>query len=78
MGMCAHDPIPISVINGVLGKDVSELASVKECPLLLKIPEESPPTDDYDQIPRIYTHFSTFNQFRELRSKQLNYKHFPL
>lgn len=69
MGMCAHDPIPTTVVNEFLGKDVSTLTSVKECPLLLKIPEGSLPIDDYDQIPRIYVHLSTLNQFRELISK---------
>lgn len=65
MGMCAHDPIPTSVMDRLLGKDMVSLASVQECPLLLKIPEQSPPIDHYDEIPRIYTHYSTLNQFRE-------------
>ena len=71
MGMCAHDPIPISAMNRFLGKDLRTLTSVTECPLLLKIPEHSLPTDVYDQIPRIYTHFSTLTQFRERISKYL-------
>lgn len=65
MGMCAHDPIPYSVMDRLLGKDIATLKSIKECPLLLKIPEQNPPVDDYDKIPRIYAHFSTLNQFRE-------------
>ncbi len=70
MGMCAHDPIPIGVMDRFLGKEMSTLLSVKECPLLLKIPEQKPPIDRYDSIPRIYTHYSTLNEFRqELISK---------
>ena len=66
MGMCAHGPIPISVINRFLGKDVDTLDSVKKCELLLKIPEDAEaPIDPYDEIPRIYTHYSTLNQFRK-------------
>ena len=65
MGMCAHDPIPDSIMNRLLGKNIRSLPSITDCPLLLKIPEQSPPIDDYDKIPRIYAHYSTLNQFRE-------------
>ena len=74
MGMCAHDPIPISVLDKFLEKNVGELTSVRECPLLLKNPEEGHQViDDFDQIPRIYAHFSTLTHFRELLSKYLSY-----
>lgn len=64
MGMCAHDPIPNSVIDRLLGKDIATLKSINECPLLI-VPEQSPPVDDFDKIPRIFAHYSTLNQFRE-------------
>jgi len=44
-------------------KDSAKLQAVRDCDLLMHIPERGKPTDSYDEVERVYFHKSTHKAF---------------
>ena len=66
LALCSHEPLPLSTFERFLGAEASagnKLQAIRDCDLLIRIPEEGEPTDDYDSVERVYFYKSTHKGF---------------
>ena len=69
LALCPHEPLPMSTFERFLGAesdDPNRIQTVKECDLLIAIPEQGEPTDKYDAVERVYFHKYTQKAFKSV------------
>ena len=69
LALCPHEPLPMSTLKQFLGtesNDPNRIQTIKDCDLLIAIPEQGKSTDKYDAVERVNFHRNAQQAFKSV------------